>query len=90
MLAAQVYIFLSHASWNNTERELPVQSQAEASSEQSQHPARRKTNQVEVGDGSEEGWSYPYIALRDPVKNLVRIYGQYSVKVIGYASLGIS
>ena len=45
--------------------------------------SRRQIRQVEVGDGTEEGWSYPHMALRDPVKNLVRIYGQYSVKVIG-------
>ena len=50
---------------------------------QAQAVARRRANQVPVGDATEEGWSYPYVALRDPVKNLVRIYGQYSVKVIG-------
>lgn len=43
----------------------------------------RKMIQIEPGSEGEEGWSYPYMALRDPVRNFIRIYGQYSVKVIG-------
>lgn len=44
----------------------------------------RQAIRVPVGEESgEEGWSYPIIALRNPVQNLIRIYGQYSVKIIG-------
>ena len=60
-----------------------LQVSAQFSERQAHAVARRRANQVPVGDATEEGWSYPYVALRDPVKNLVRIYGQYSVKVIG-------
>ena len=44
---------------------------------------RRQVIQVDPGSGSEEAWSYPVIALRDPHKHMIRLYGQYSIKVIG-------
>ena len=49
------------------------------------HTARRQAIQVEAGSEGEEGWSYPLTAFRDPVKKFIRIYGSYSVQVIGYA-----
>lgn len=61
-----------------------MQSQAQISQDEGASlPSRRQAIQVEAGSNGEEGWSYPIIALRDPVKHLIRVYAQYSVQIIG-------